>query len=270
LYRDKIATFLIPEKSHRKLGAIVGDQPLQFTCFQLKQGDIFICGSDGRDDVIKIQGEEEVMNYDQELFLDFVREGEGDIHRILNVIKQNYRLTDDISLLSVQIPEAKKSPEEVWESVSISSHENTVPYTKWESFLGGEIPNPYEWKKMGLVYLKNRDFLKSILCLEKYSEMIPSDSKVIFYCGFLHFKMGNFIEAIETAERVRVRDGMDWRNLMQLIKFYIAVGNFIRAWSILLQLEKLLEESSLPKLVYNRINYLRNKIELREKKMKLP
>ena len=269
LYRDKIAAFLVSEKSHRKLGAIVGDQPLQFTCFQLKQGDIFICGSDGRDDLIKIIEEEEVMNYDQYLFLDFVRECEGDIHKILKVIKQNYKLTDDISLLSVQIPENKRSPEEVWESVLLSPPEKTIPYSKWEGFLGGEISNPYEWKKMGMVFLKNRDFLKSILCLEKYSEMIPSDSKVIFYCGFLHYKLGNFIEAIETAERVRVRDGTDWRNLMQLIKFYTAVGNFTRAWSTLLQLEKLLEESVFPKFVYNRINFLKNKIELREKKMKL-
>ena len=270
LFRDKIAAFLIPEKSHRKLGAIVGDQPLQFTCFQLKQGDIFICGSDGRDDVIKIHGAEEVMNYDHDLFLDFVREGEGEIHKILNVIKQKFKLTDDISLLSVQIPESKRSPEEIWETVPINLNEKVVSYLNWESFLGGEIPNPYEWKKMGLIYLRNRDFLKAILCLEKYCEMIPSDTKVIFYCAFLHYKLGNFIEAIETAERVRVRDGMDWRNLMQLIKIYIAVGNFTRSWSILLQLEKQLEETILPKFVYNRINFLRNKIMLREKKMKLP
>lgn len=269
LFRDNIAEFLTPEKSHRKLGAHVGDQPLQFTCFQLKQGDIFICGSDGRDDVLITEGEDESMNYDKDLFLRIVRRGDGDIHKILEIIKSNYKLTDDISLLSVQIPNGKRSPEEIWQNIEIENHYNTVPYKKWESFLGGEILNPYEWKYMGYVYLKSKDFLKSLLCLEKYSELIPSDNKNLYYISYLHLKVGNFIDAIEISERLRVRDSLDVKNLIHLTKLYITVGNFNRARLILNQLEKKILEGIINFNKY-RIQFLRNKIELREKKMNLP
>jgi hypothetical protein len=270
LYRDDLPSFLVPEKSHRKLGAHVGDQPLQFTCFQLKKGDIFICGSDGRDDLLLQNGENESMNYDKDLFLEIVKVGRGDIHKILEIIKAKYKLTDDISLLSIQIPENKKSPEEEWENVTFSEEEKVITHGKWERFLGGEIINPYEWKYMGITFLRKRDFLKSILCLEKYCEMIPSDTKILLYCGYLHFKLGNYVEAIETAERLRVRDGMDWKNLIHLTRSYTDVGNFRRAWIILKQLEQLQEEKLLPFYLYSRIKVLRNKIEMREKKMNLP
>jgi hypothetical protein len=270
LYRDEIPSFLISETSHRKLGAIVGDNPLQFTCFQLKKGDIFICGSDGRDDLILLDGEEETMNYDKDLFLEIVSDAKGNIHSILENIKSNYRLTDDISLLSIQIPENKKSPEEEWEGTPLAIESKKVTHSKWEQFLGGEIPNPYEWKQMGLAFLRLRDFLKSILCLEKYCERIPSDTKMLFYCGFLHFKLGNYIESIETSERLRVRDGTDWKNLFHLTKSYTAVGNFRRARIIYQQIEHLKEELIIPVHTYSRIESLRNKIEMREKKMNLP
>jgi hypothetical protein len=78
------------------------------------------------------------------------------------------------------------------------------------------------------------------------------------------------VEAIETAERLRVRDGMDWKNLIHLTRSYTAVGNFRRAWIILKQLEQLQEEKLLPFYLYSRIKVLRNKIEMREKKMNLP
>lgn len=270
LYRDEVPSFLISEKSHRKLGALVGDHPLQFTCFQLKKGDIFICGSDGRDDIILPAGEGEIMNYDKDLFLEIVRSARGNIFKILEHIKSKYKLTDDISLLSIQIPENKKSPEEEWEGVPLSLGGKNVTHSKWERFLGGEIPNPYEWKQMGLAFLAHRDFLKSILCLEKYCERIPSDTKMLHYCGFLHFKLGNYIESIETSERLRVRNGTDWKNLIHLTKSYTAVGNFRRARIIYQQLEQLKEEQIVPPLIYSRIESLRNKIEMREKKMNLP
>lgn len=123
---------------------------------------------------------------------------------------------------------------------------------------------------MGIQFLRQKDFLKSLLCLEKYSDLIPSDNKNLHIISYLHHKVGNFIEAIEVSERLRVRDSMDWRNLLRLCKIYIAVGNFQRSKSILNQVESMFEEGNFPNFLQYRIASLRNKIEMREKKIILP
>ena len=67
-------------------------------------GDIILCGSDGRDDLILGVNEEtglEIINFDENLFIDIVNEANCYIPQIYKSILKHGKLTDDLSLLKI-------------------------------------------------------------------------------------------------------------------------------------------------------------------------
>lgn len=78
LYRDAKASFITAENHLMKIGTPEKEyNRVQVILFELKEGDIFIAGSDGRDDII-LEGTDDV-NHDENLFLSIVEKSEADI-----------------------------------------------------------------------------------------------------------------------------------------------------------------------------------------------
>lgn len=107
LYRDGKAKYIENEStSCRKIGfpaLFLDNEEYQIQKFHLKEGDVFIAGSDGRDDLDRTFGEGRTISYFPEAFLDCVEKGKGLISEIEKEILKQGNLTDDFSLIRIEI-----------------------------------------------------------------------------------------------------------------------------------------------------------------------
>lgn len=104
LFRDNVASFLEEEIDAHKLGFPLNELR-QISKFQLVKGDIILAGSDGRDDLILEHSTEHntrIINYDDELILKVVKDTKGDLHAIIDRLKEIGDLSDDLSLVRVE------------------------------------------------------------------------------------------------------------------------------------------------------------------------
>ena len=108
LYRDGRAEFLEPEPRIRKLGVYYfDDQTLRIRSCRLKENDVVISGSDGRDDLLigfDAHGGR-LINENELEFLRRVEDGDGLLDRITDALARHGRLTDDFSMVRISYRE---------------------------------------------------------------------------------------------------------------------------------------------------------------------
>ncbi|MBX3721053.1 MAG: SpoIIE family protein phosphatase [Turneriella sp.] len=103
LYRNGEANFL-DANILRKLGTPGIKGKVKIHCFQLRPGDTLVMGSDGRDDVILGRNPDgsNIINENEQLFLDHVRETGADLKKILERVQGMGEIMDDLSLLKIE------------------------------------------------------------------------------------------------------------------------------------------------------------------------
>ncbi|MCG6139316.1 SpoIIE family protein phosphatase [Leptospira mtsangambouensis] len=102
LYRKGKAEYISADVSYRKLGTL-GAMPIQHIKeFQLQAEDILIIGSDGKDDLLRLDedGKWEV-NSDEQTFLKLVESTEANLLAITKQIESIGQVIDDISLIRI-------------------------------------------------------------------------------------------------------------------------------------------------------------------------
>ncbi|MDX1957393.1 MAG: 7TM diverse intracellular signaling domain-containing protein [Leptospiraceae bacterium] len=201
LYRDEKASFLGEEVTFYKLGAEISQGFVSVNIFQLKKGDIVISGSDGRDDIMILDpktGQKE-MNYDHTLFLKKVEKSKADLSQLVEEIKNTGDITDDLSLLSIQI---------------INDLQN-----------GFEENLIEDVKKL----LTQKNYLNALEKLEVYTDLNPVDTEALFLQSFTLKKIKRYHEAILVGERIRIRDPKNYKNIVNLSHCYSMVDNLDRA-----------------------------------------
>ncbi|TGL46995.1 stage II sporulation protein E [Leptospira meyeri] len=102
LYRKGKAEYISADVSYRKLGTL-GAMPIQHIKeFQLQAEDILIIGSDGKDDLLRLdeEGKWEV-NSDEQTFLKLVESTEANLLAITKQIESLGQVIDDISLIKI-------------------------------------------------------------------------------------------------------------------------------------------------------------------------
>jgi len=110
LYRDKKAAFITEEKPDFKVGAEMIDSPPKIRETQLVKGEVVIIGSDGRDDILILdEDNNKVLNYDEKIFVKTVEKSEGKLDRIIDTILQTGELTDDLSVMRLEYNGSFKS-----------------------------------------------------------------------------------------------------------------------------------------------------------------
>lgn len=104
LYRQGRAQLILKDSNFCKLGMIAaGDRDNHVQQFQMERGDRLIVGSDGKDDIILNvdRHKADSINSDENVFLNFVEKGKGNIQRIAEILESEAELMDDLSLISV-------------------------------------------------------------------------------------------------------------------------------------------------------------------------
>ena len=201
IYRDGKASFIDEDFIFRKLGTEIAQSYIYVKTFQMKDGDIVINGSDGRDDILLLDEKtgEKNLNYDHTLFLGTVEEAAGDIHSIVDILYKKGEITDDLSLMSI-----KFSNQEILV-------ENESAREKIKSLI------------------QAKKFNDAILIAEDHLTLNPSDTETIFLLSYAYKKVQNFKEAIKAGERVRLREPGHIRNLVNLAHCYFRMKDIDRA-----------------------------------------
>lgn len=244
LFRDGETSFIGHEKLYRKLGSSMVDDFISIQTFQLRNGDIIINGSDGRDDLM-IEDKSEnkkILNYDEKIFLSVVKKGEGDINRIYDQLVTTGEFTDDLSLLRIEYRGHNMAIESFDESeipdVEVSFKTNNQEVLQsldahLSEFRQSEFKNLRALKFIIVGYIRLKQFNQAIELALEYLEVIPADTEVIYYLSYSYRKNKNFTQAIEEGERVRIRNPLHYKNLINLARSYASYDNLVRAKEIL-------------------------------------
>ncbi|MCB1179243.1 MAG: SpoIIE family protein phosphatase [Leptospiraceae bacterium] len=105
LYRDKKASYLSEVKPEMKIGCEM-DTPPVIRKTLLEKGDIIILGSDGREDLMVPSKDDpniKEMNEHNDVILTLVENSQGDLDKLIEEIKSVGEITDDLSLLKLEI-----------------------------------------------------------------------------------------------------------------------------------------------------------------------
>jgi serine phosphatase RsbU (regulator of sigma subunit) len=249
LYRDGKASFIGDEYIYRKLGMPVNENA--YICvetFQLKQGDIFISGSDGRDDVIVTNPlGEKILNTDEKAFLRIVENAEGDLNAILTLLTKDGELTDDLSLLRINLNK-NPFPFEVEDLEDIINSNPTIEKIDQQAvtianneYLLSKVTDIKKLKHLIFNYTKLEKYNEAIKLGKEYLDLMPADVSMIYRISESLKKLKHFEEAIELGERLRLRRKQNINNLINLAECYTALNQYDRAKLLLhdaLQIDK--------------------------------
>ncbi len=206
LYRDGVASFLDKEMQLRKLGILIPEGHLSVRVFQLRHGDVMISGSDGRDDVLISEASaiKKIINEDETKFLSFVEKSQGNLKQIADSILEYGDLTDDLSLLRLE-------------------------------YLPGKIESPdliNLWREAYHNYRK-KEYKKAYDSCEEMIKYFPEEHRALFFASLAKIHLGDYKDAADMAERVRLRETENVSSLLKLSFHHMKLKNFVRAKELL-------------------------------------
>lgn len=210
LYRGNAASFIENELSLRKLG-MSADGRITVRVFEMQPGDVLICGSDGRDDILLHTPDgRPKMNEDEDLILSAVVSAKGELPQVYEICAQRGEITDDYSLLK------------------IAYFGDTMPETEKTAM-----------RSASGAYYRAQNYLKAIAEGEKYLNSRPADTQFMRFLSRCHRLAGNYEIAIDLAERLRLRQPDDTRNLTNLAAMHILRGDASRAQQLVAEIRAL-------------------------------
>ena len=208
LYRSGAASFLSHSEYNYKLG-MMEDATARISHEQLMLNDIVILASDGRDD-LELQGhsEDRAINEDENLFLRCVERGEGTASGIFNELLTEGSLTDDFSLVRIEVTARASKPaiDETKQSLPelLSQLVKNKNFARAASIIEerfSEITMPSSLRMAGFVFLKIGQYEKSIDLFQSSLERSENDHKALFGLAQAFFRHNQFEQAYETIQK---------------------------------------------------------------------
>ncbi|GIX43519.1 MAG: hypothetical protein KatS3mg129_3252 [Leptospiraceae bacterium] len=100
IFRENKAFFIGEKHIHRKLGTpSIFQEEIIIQIFSLKENDILIIGSDGKDDIEIESNGNRFINRDKNFFLKIVEQSQGDFQKIIDQLHIAGNFKDDVSIL---------------------------------------------------------------------------------------------------------------------------------------------------------------------------
>lgn len=258
-YQDGKATFLDSSLMLRKIG-LESEYPFQVFTTTLKEGDVLIVGSDGKDDLdLTPDQDTRTINEDETLFLKTVEIGKGNIEQIEQLIYKEGEITDDLSLLRIEYGIRSADPEES----SLNTDKTRNDFLKEETsdwsasysharqlYKDGNVKEAIDElaelysktpedikviKLLALLSFKDKDYIKAVEVLGKYLEVDSELSEYWYYLSIANKKLGKFSEAIYASEKVLAKQPDNTNNLVNLSDLYRLQNEYTRAKEIAAQ-----------------------------------
>lgn len=259
LYRSGAARFLEPELYLRKVGVPGLQESFRLHTFQMQPGDMIFAGSDGRDDImlgtLEATGSRQI-NEDETEFLQRVEEGGGDLQAIESGILARGSLTDDLSLLRIayrsgesleQDPDAPEFQRELetarrahrdGEIETAERHYRRAAEMQQSNGTGSASSSELLRDRIRLAIKSRNQKEVERLCREALTYE-SADSELLYLTGYGLKLSGRIPEALDTAGRLRLRDPMHLKNLINLVDLQRVSGDIRQAREILAQLKNL-------------------------------
>ncbi|MFZ5628360.1 MAG: 7TM diverse intracellular signaling domain-containing protein [Spirochaetota bacterium] len=240
LYRNGEANFLPQGLSTRKIGMPIDNLHFQLNVFQLREGDVIIAGSDGRDDVlVKNEHNDEILNEDENRILELIEAGKGKARNICSEIKKTARLKDDLSLLTIhcrRLAREKTKIEEEQQKLILQTTGKLLrrldlsgAFETLRGYFSGHQLPPEAVKYLSFIYRKKNDLQGYASLLRQYHHAFPPESRIQLNLARALRKLGERQEAIDFAESYLCRNNSDLACRSLLAVLYAEAGIFAKS-----------------------------------------
>lgn len=238
LFRDDRADYIEGEPLFRKLGTLQINTGVFIQTFQMLPGDILLVGSDGRDD-LRITDDSDIlgMNSNPLRILKIVEETKCDLPLIYKKLLTHGEVTDDLSLLKIEY--TKEIPIDIKNADLFEIQrkmETLIQEKKAEEaiqFLITKIQEfPEEFtllKLLSLAYYRFDNIQMATITGASYIDFFPGDIDFLHKLATFYKQTGDFENALEISERVRMRDPQFVKNLLTLADIYSLLHNYKRS-----------------------------------------
>jgi len=241
LYREKKAEFLENDMQLRKLGVSGLGGHLEVKTYQLLPNDVVIIGSDGRDDVqigVDRLGNR-IINENEMEFLRHVEKGDSDLRRIEKSIMGFGQLTDDFTMLRIGFKEAAAQQRSADADQRIAAFKAEVRKARGlfndgatdeaifvlEQAMDMTEENADAMRLLVKIMIQAGMFDRAANLSDSYTRRFPADTEFLYITSYAYAKSGETRQAIEFAERCRLRDPSMVRNLTHLARLHAQTGN---------------------------------------------
>ncbi len=252
LYRDKKASFIDTDMYIHKIGTIFNnDLPFQVHTFPLLHNDMIFLGSDGRDDIQLGMDNKgfRIINEDENLFLQHVRQGQGDLQKIASLIENKGSLTDDFTLLKIEYNNQSQK-EDNYKMYKHKFLEAMAQYRQKKYLAATALflkmlkntsiqYDPLLLKSLGKSYFHQKKYQDAAYFFAIANFHNPEKGYLLFLTSLAYKFDNQYNNAADFAERLRIRRPRNIRNLVHLADIYRLLENFARAEKILSQALKL-------------------------------
>ncbi|MBX7059382.1 MAG: SpoIIE family protein phosphatase [Leptospirales bacterium] len=238
LYRNREAEFLEKGEILRKAGWTGIADTLHIETFQLQPGDVFVAGSDGRDDLAIGRNAEgnRIINEDETQFRIIVQEANADLERIYELLSSAGELTDDLSLVRVEytgagLPLEPSDTREVIDTARAAQRNNRQQEALDLLRMRMRMDPPSLRVKREFIASAYRSgaYEEGFAAVDRYLSENPGDAEMIFVGATLARKLKRWDAGIDYGERYRLRRPLDVRNLINLSRLYLGVNQKSRA-----------------------------------------
>lgn len=242
IYRNGEASFLDEDLLFRKLGTQGVSGKLYILTHQLQHNDVLIAGSDGRDDLLLGHTEKgnRIINENEFLFVDTVRDAEGNLKTIKEFLLKRGDLTDDLSLLRVKYhgdgPNKQIIPTDARNLLKkahnrIRNNNKSTAFSILATLHDSKIPQVH--KELGIAYQQMGDFESAARHSQQYIDTMPMDNEMIYRTSLIYKRLRKLEDAADLAERIRLRQPGNIANLISLADIYLNLNNARRAEKII-------------------------------------
>jgi HAMP domain-containing protein len=214
LYRDGKASFIESEISAHKMGMPFNTH-VEYYDFQLRPGDVIICGSDGKDDIVFeiLSDMQRVINEDEKLFLAVVENGKGVLKDMHALLQKSGEFSDDLSLLRISFLE-NNTAEETERFLNTPAIEkdiigDLIKEKKYSHALE-ELEKIEDESNLNFIYRKSLCLNKlkrnheALKLLSNVNTKIKEHTQVIKLLAKLYFDMGNFKESESYLQKLNL------------------------------------------------------------------
>jgi len=252
LYRNGKAEFFRKEHVLRKIGVDDDRIPFAINAAQLDPGDVVFLGSDGRDDIRFVEEDgRRTMNEDESFFLNLSTRSEGNLEKLIDLIEASGEITDDLTLIRIgyredepaRLVDAAREEEfdRLCAEASSFFNDGLLDHARQSLEEAKSIrSSDRRFLEMLLaVCRKQKDFAAAEEAVEKFLIAHPASNSLLYTAAVIKCRTGKLEEAVDLAERCRMRDPLNVKNLVFLADLYRRLENIDRAETLLEQARKM-------------------------------
>ncbi len=230
LYRNQKAEFLDNTTEFKKFGTPGIMNKISINVFPLEPNDYIFIGSDGKDDlVLKNENNQDYINEDETLILRIIEKSEGNLQAIFSNLQQTGSLMDDISIIKICYKEGENhykffentniNRKEIEKQIKI--YKQNKDWISLKSYLEEIVQKTFvqNWlyRELIIAYYQLKDYAKAIEHGSMYLENFPHDNKILYLVARSFSYQKNYRKAFELSERLDLRDPKNIPNLINLV-----------------------------------------------------